>query len=108
MSLHAHRGLLLLLAAVAVGCGREEPTAEPRAEVVTGSVSKGPLRGAAVDFFLLDAAGAASGSPLVPPVTTDASGSFTVSGLPAGVYPTGSNKTFDGLTSRWTRPWPWA
>jgi len=85
MKILRRRGLLLLLAALlAAGCGREAaPEAAP--DAVTGSVSKGPLRGATVDFFLLDAAGMESGSPLVPPVTTDASGGFTVTGLPAGV-----------------------
>lgn len=80
------RSLALLLAVlVAAGCGRDEPAAEPKSDVVTGSVAKGPLRGARVDFFLLDPAGVETGSPLVTPVTTDASGGFTVSGLPAGV-----------------------
>src|SRR5260370_42470302 len=52
--------------------------------VVHGAVVKGPLAGASVDFFLVDSAGALTGSPLVSSVTTDAAGGFTVAGLPAG------------------------
>lgn len=83
------RGLpLLFAAALAGGCGgKDEAAPAPQAKFdgVTGSVSKGPLQGATVDFFNVDAGGNQVGSTPLTTVVTDASGGFTVSGLPAGV-----------------------
>lgn len=79
-------GLLLLGAALAA-CGSEEgaQVAQGQDNVVRGTVSKGPLQGATVNFFAVDVAGNPTGGALVSPVTTDATGAFRVSGLPLNV-----------------------
>lgn len=74
-------------------CGKEDSTeavaVPPR--TVTGSVVKGPLQGATVQFFRVDSAGNAVGFPEFPlpttpaEITTDPRGAFTVTGLPSGV-----------------------
>jgi hypothetical protein len=81
------RGALLVAALALAGCGQQaDPVgADSSVAAVTGSVTKGPLQGATVDFYALDGAGNLTGAPLVPSVTTGATGSFTVTGLPAGV-----------------------
>lgn len=74
------------LAALVAACGGQDAAQAPQPgfDGVTGSVSKGPLQGATVNFYLVDAAGSLSGSTLAT-VSTDSNGRFAVTGLPAGV-----------------------
>jgi len=80
----------VLLAALTLGlsaCGQDTPPPDTtKSRTVTGAAMKGPLQGATVSFFLLDAAGNATGSALATApaiITTDATGGFTVGGIPA-------------------------
>ena len=85
MSTTGLRALLLLGSAALAGCGQEgaAPGTAAREAAVTGSVTKGPLQGATVSFFRIDAV---TGSPttFVTSAVTDASGNFVVTSLPAG------------------------
>lgn len=77
-----------MLSAVVAGCGGGSGdgggAADAGARVVNGSFVKGPVQGATVQFFAIDAAdGSATGSPLTGAVVTQSGGNFSVSGLPS-------------------------
>lgn len=75
---------VVLLSVLAAACGQEtgEAPSEVTPGVVTGAVSKGPLQGATVEFYQINAATGAA-TTLVNSAVTDSSGNFSVTGLPS-------------------------
>ena len=76
------RWLYLAVALALSGCGGGGGGKTPASASLSGSVTKGPVAGAELYIYRMDASGQASGDPVAGPIITAADGSWSVS-IPA-------------------------